>query len=201
MLKTRYWIALTLLSVGALGGLLPETPTIPVQGATTRDWHPQSFWYYPWGRSGTHKGIDIFAQEGTPVLAATHGLVVHTGVDSLGGNIVLVLGSKPTITRGENKITLSVPSSRQLSPAQLAQLRLPQVATVVQSLEQDKLTISFTLKPNTKVSEFNVAKGIGLDFAAAPVSCRHRAPVRPWPGRPVRARSAPLFCPPACTAS
>ena len=94
MLKTRYWIALTLLSVGALGGLLPETPTIPVQGATTRDWHPQSFWYYPWGRSGTHKGIDIFAQEGTPVLAATHGLVVHTGVDSLGGNIVLVLGGK-----------------------------------------------------------------------------------------------------------
>ena len=94
MLKTRYWIALTLLSVGALGGLLPETPTIPVQGATTRDWHPQSFWYYPWGRSGTHKGIDIFAQAGTPVLAATHGLVVHTGVDSLGGNIVLVLGSK-----------------------------------------------------------------------------------------------------------
>ena len=94
MLKTRYWIALTLLSVGALGGLLPETPTIPVRGATTRDWHPQSFWYYPWGRSGTHKGIDIFAQEGTPVLAATHGLVVHTGVDSLGGNIVLVLGGK-----------------------------------------------------------------------------------------------------------
>ena len=94
MLKTRYSIALTLLSVGALGGLLPETPTIPVQGATTRDWHPQSFWYYPWGRSGTHKGIDIFAQEGTPVLAATHGLVVHTGVDSLGGNIVLVLGGK-----------------------------------------------------------------------------------------------------------
>ena len=94
MLKTRYWIALTLLSVGALGGFLPETPTIPVQGATTRDWHPQSFWYYPWGRSGTHKGIDIFAQEGTPVLAATHGLVVHTGVDSLGGNIVLVLGGK-----------------------------------------------------------------------------------------------------------
>ena len=94
MLKTRYWIALTLLSVGELGGLLPETPTIPVQGATTRDWHPQSFWYYPWGRSGTHKGIDIFAQEGTPVLAATHGLVVHTGVDSLGGNIVLVLGGK-----------------------------------------------------------------------------------------------------------
>ena len=55
MLKTRYWIALTLLSVGALGGLLPETPTIPVQGATTRDWHPQSFWYYPWGRSGTQR--------------------------------------------------------------------------------------------------------------------------------------------------
>ncbi|SEA05545.1 Peptidase family M23 [Thiothrix caldifontis] len=74
--------------------LLPEIPQIPVQGASAKDWNPKSFWYYPWGRSGTHKGIDIFAKEGTPVQASTAGLVVRSGVDSLGGNVVAVLGAK-----------------------------------------------------------------------------------------------------------
>ena len=88
-----------ILGIGLLGlvvavAFLPESHRIPVSGATAQDWNPKSFWYYPWGRSGTHKGIDIFAKEGTPVLAATQGLVVHTGEDSMGGNIVLVLGGK-----------------------------------------------------------------------------------------------------------
>lgn len=74
--------------------LMPESPRIPVQGAKRTDWNPQSFWYYPWGRSGTHKGIDIFAPEGTPVLAATAGWVVSMGEDSLGGNYILILGAK-----------------------------------------------------------------------------------------------------------
>lgn len=26
----------------------------PVVGATKSDYHPQSFWYYPWGTSVTH---------------------------------------------------------------------------------------------------------------------------------------------------
>ena len=44
--------------------------------------------------SGVHKGIDIFAMEGTPVLASTAGVVVWTGESSRGGNVVLVLGPK-----------------------------------------------------------------------------------------------------------
>ncbi|MFM2320735.1 MAG: hypothetical protein RLZZ215_3356 [Pseudomonadota bacterium] len=87
-------IVLVLLSVFMLGWFIPETTRIPVRGATAADWNPQSFWYYPWGRSGTHKGIDIFASKGTPVLAASDGLVLRTGVDPLGGNYVLVLGAK-----------------------------------------------------------------------------------------------------------
>lgn len=86
------WGALLLFA--ALGFFLPEAPRIPVSGATAADWNPQSFWYYPWGRSGTHKGIDIFAREGTPVLAATTGLVVSTGEDSMGGLYVFMLGAK-----------------------------------------------------------------------------------------------------------
>ena len=85
---------LLLLSVFLVGWIIPETVRVPVRGATASDWNPQSFWYYPWGRSGTHKGIDIFARLGTPVLAASDGLVLHTGWDSMGGNIVLVVGAK-----------------------------------------------------------------------------------------------------------
>lgn len=65
---------------------------IPVQGATTADWNHKTFWYKPWGKSGVHKGIDIFAAEGTPVIAATSGLVIYSGTVSLGGNVVAVLG-------------------------------------------------------------------------------------------------------------
>ena len=74
---------------------LPEDQRrIPVVGASVKDWNPQSFWYHPWGRSGVHKGIDIFAKEGTPVIAATSGLVVYSGNIELGGNVVLIPGSK-----------------------------------------------------------------------------------------------------------
>lgn len=67
---------------------------IPVKGATKNSWNKNSFWYYPWGKSGTHKGIDIFAKEGTDVIASTGGLVVYKGVLGRGGNVLLVLGPK-----------------------------------------------------------------------------------------------------------
>ena len=48
---TRYsLIGLALLLT--LGLLLPEGRQVPVQGADTSDWHPQTFWYHPWGRPG-----------------------------------------------------------------------------------------------------------------------------------------------------
>lgn len=65
---------------------------IPVQGAATADWNHRTFWHKPWGKSGVHKGIDIFAAERTPVIAATSGLVIYAGTVSLGGNVVAVLG-------------------------------------------------------------------------------------------------------------
>jgi murein DD-endopeptidase MepM/ murein hydrolase activator NlpD len=76
------------------GFFIPESRQIPVAGARPVDWNSKSFWYSPWGRSGVHKGIDIFAKAGTPVLAATQGLVVYTGVDRTGGNVVSILGAK-----------------------------------------------------------------------------------------------------------
>ena len=49
-----------------------------------------------WGaaRSGgrRHRGIDIFAERGTPVVAPVDGFVLDVGHDRLGGNVVKLLG-------------------------------------------------------------------------------------------------------------
>ena len=74
--------------------LMPENARIPVEGATPRDWNPRSFWYEPWGTSGVHKGIDIFAPNGRPVIAPTSGLIVYRGTIAKGGNVLLMLGPK-----------------------------------------------------------------------------------------------------------
>jgi murein DD-endopeptidase MepM/ murein hydrolase activator NlpD len=76
------------------GLLLPQQIMNPVLGADRKSYHPKSFWFYPWGKSGTHKGVDIFAKEGTAVRAATAGLVIYTGELKMGGNVVLILGPK-----------------------------------------------------------------------------------------------------------
>lgn len=74
--------------------LLPESAHLPVEKASRADWNPKSFWYEPWGKSGVHKGIDIFAPAGRTVVAPVYGLVVFRGQLSMGGNVVAVLGPK-----------------------------------------------------------------------------------------------------------
>lgn len=76
------------------GLLVPQRFSMPVEGAGKSDYHPDTFWFSPWGKSGTHKGVDIFAATGQPVLSSTAGLVVYTGQIEMGGNVVLVLGPK-----------------------------------------------------------------------------------------------------------
>jgi peptidoglycan LD-endopeptidase LytH len=87
-------VSMALLAVVAAGLLIPEQTVIPVEGASAKDWNPKSFWYEPWGVSGVHKGIDIFAPQGTKVVAATPGVVVYRGELGQGGNVVAVLGPK-----------------------------------------------------------------------------------------------------------
>lgn len=67
---------------------------MPVKGATQSDYNKQSFWYYPWGKSITHKGVDIFATKGTEVVASTNGIVLYAENIDLGGNVVVILGPK-----------------------------------------------------------------------------------------------------------
>lgn len=77
-----------------VGFVIPQNLKMPVQGASKADYNAKSFWYYPWGKSVTHKGVDIFAKKGTNIYAATQGLVLFAGEISMGGNFVLVLGPK-----------------------------------------------------------------------------------------------------------
>jgi murein DD-endopeptidase MepM/ murein hydrolase activator NlpD len=67
---------------------------MPVKGAGKWSYNQNSFWAYPWGSSGHHKGVEIFQKKGTPVLSATKGVVVYKGVLSKGGNVVLVFGPR-----------------------------------------------------------------------------------------------------------
>jgi peptidoglycan LD-endopeptidase LytH len=77
-----------------IGFLLPQNFTMPVEKAGKNSYNSQSFWFYPWGKSGTHKGVDIFAREGTNVRSSTAGLVVYKGEIKMGGKVVLILGPK-----------------------------------------------------------------------------------------------------------
>ena len=90
-LRYFLWILLAILIVGYL---IPQRFVMPVTGAGNKDYDQKSFWYYPWGKSVTHKGVDIFSKEGTEVVASTKGLVVFCGQLERGGNAVIVLGPK-----------------------------------------------------------------------------------------------------------
>ncbi|UTW61021.1 M23 family metallopeptidase [bacterium SCSIO 12741] len=93
-MKKRYKAGLVFLAVLLIGYLIPQNLSMPVEGATKSDYHKDSFWYYPWGKSVTHKGVDIFASEGTVLNSSTSGIVLYTGKIKMGGNVVLILGPK-----------------------------------------------------------------------------------------------------------
>ena len=108
--RTRRWVAwLALLSALIIGLVLaypalrrvhdiavivrqhPALPyPVPVEGIRPRQLTDS------WGaaRSGNrrHQGIDIFARCGTPIHSATDGIIFTVGTNSLGGQIVRVLG-------------------------------------------------------------------------------------------------------------
>lgn len=93
-MKKRYWLLTIITCVLGAGFLVPEPKLIPVSGATQADWHKDTFWYEPWGSSGVHKGIDIFANKGTNVLATTNLVVFYRGELSKGGKVIIALGPK-----------------------------------------------------------------------------------------------------------
>lgn len=98
LFKRRFLASLLIpgvaIAIYATGFLLDDDQAvIPVRGATANDWNHKAFWYEPWGRSGVHKGIDIFASKGKPVIASCGGVVLYSGEVGQGGQVVLVLGT------------------------------------------------------------------------------------------------------------
>lgn len=92
MKRKKYVIAcLALLMAGLYFYSTSEWEFIsPVSGSHKRSYDQNAFGAPRVGHK--HKGVDIFAKAGTPVISATKGIVIYTGVLKLGGNVVLVLG-------------------------------------------------------------------------------------------------------------
>ena len=88
------YIALPTVLLIAIGYILPEKIVIPVEGATKNDWNHKAFWHEHWKKSKVHKGIDIFAKKGTPVLSSTKGVVIYKGKFGIGGNVIFIIGAK-----------------------------------------------------------------------------------------------------------
>lgn len=97
LLNIRYVskrLSIFLFVILLLGFIIPQNFVIPVENATSENWDIESFWYWPWGESITHKGVDIFSPEGTNVVSSTIGIVLTTKTTGNGGNVIYILGPK-----------------------------------------------------------------------------------------------------------
>ena len=94
ILRKRNKILIGIIAILIIGFLIPQNLKMPVKGATKSDYNSKSFWFFPWGKSVTHKGVDIFAKKGTEINSSTSGLVLYSGEISMGGKIVIILGPK-----------------------------------------------------------------------------------------------------------
>jgi murein DD-endopeptidase MepM/ murein hydrolase activator NlpD len=74
-----------------LGAMRPPV-TLPVPVAGVKPARLIDTWGGARSEGRRHEGIDIFARRGTPVLAATEGIVLRVGTNRLGGQVVWVLG-------------------------------------------------------------------------------------------------------------
>jgi len=92
--STTQKILLIIFLILSTGLLLPAGHLIPVKQASHNDWNSNTWWYEPWGASGVHKGVDIFAKKGTDVISPDYALVLYTGEIKQGGKVVLLLGPK-----------------------------------------------------------------------------------------------------------
>lgn len=68
-----------------------EALLMPVYGMTVS--RVSNTWQAPRGTDRVHDGQDIFSPRGTPVFSATRGYVRRAGVNTLGGNYVMITGA------------------------------------------------------------------------------------------------------------
>lgn len=73
----------------------PEALTVPVAGMSRA--HLRSTFGAPRPGGRKHRGTDLFAPRGTPVVAAANGIVWKVGNNPLGGRVVWVFGEGPAL--------------------------------------------------------------------------------------------------------
>jgi murein DD-endopeptidase MepM/ murein hydrolase activator NlpD len=86
----RPWIDRAVMLYALATDAPPAYVPIPVKDVTVR--RLANSWGNPRSGGRHHQGIDIFAPKGTPVLSATRGIVSRVGTNTLGGQVVWVLG-------------------------------------------------------------------------------------------------------------
>ncbi|HEU4851013.1 MAG TPA: M23 family metallopeptidase [Telluria sp.] len=86
----RPWIENGLYAMRLASMPPPQVIFVPVSGV--RREAVRDTWHAARGAGRKHEGIDIFAKRGTPVRAATEGVVLRVGTNRLGGQVVWVLG-------------------------------------------------------------------------------------------------------------
>lgn len=89
----KKWFKILFLLI-IIGYLIPANTTSPVLKEEIQKIDLESFWHYPWGESGAHKGIDIFCTKGTNILAPVSGFVIKKGYGTISGNYIYILGPK-----------------------------------------------------------------------------------------------------------
>ena len=145
------------LTVFMMGYWIPEDRHLPVEGAKPYDWNPSAFWYV--GGMNAQKGINIFANKGTSVEAATSGWVIYRETDPEGDNSVLVLGAKWRLHRYANLEQVTVkPASWVKTGEKIGTVGTPAKATP----RPANLYYSIRSLP-PQVSEWKPDQPFGLD--------------------------------------
>jgi peptidoglycan LD-endopeptidase LytH len=98
MRKKVFHIAFNFLKIAALiimiQFIIPNKLITPIKSNDFIKIDSASFWYYPWGESGIHKGVDIFCKKNADVIAPIYGFITKKGYGSISGNYLYLLGPK-----------------------------------------------------------------------------------------------------------
>ena len=84
------WIKLALYAARLTSMPAPTAVAVPVEALERRAL--RDTWHASRPPNRRHEGIDIFAKRGTPVLAATEGIVLRLDETPIGGKVVWVMG-------------------------------------------------------------------------------------------------------------
>lgn len=151
-------LLLLALTIFMIGYWIPEDRHVPVEGARPYDWNPAAYGYKI-GGINAQKGINIFANRGTPVVATTSGLVLYRENSPQGENSVWVLGAKWRLHHYANLDEVDVkPASWVKTGEKIGTVGIPANAAA----RSPNLYYSIRSLP-PQVSEWKPAQPLGLD--------------------------------------